>query len=380
METDAVKANIKKYYDAEAASRDSKTERDEHLGHFDQDALEAASRDSRTERAPWKAEVRGKFCETAKRESKKTLLELGAGAGYDSRYFMSQGFAVAAVDISKEMVKRCREKSIEAYEMDFYKLSTLNRKFDCVYAINTLSRVPKNDLRHVLNEIYLVLEDDGLFYMGLYGGEDTENEIVISEISDAPRFFAFHSERYLRDTLSGSFDILDFETLEIGQDNRSAAFHSIIARKKKPDYSSPIVAFADAGELKTYHFVVIFALYQGKWLYCRAGVRDTFETAGGHIELNETALDAARRELYEETGALKYDIEPAFDYSVRIPTSLTHGQVFFARVHELGPLPDYEMAETKLFDTIPDRMRFPWILPLLYEKMLEWLKKAGHVS
>lgn len=116
-----------------------------------------------------------------------------------------------------------------------------------------------------------------------------------------------------------------------------------------------------------------FARYQDKWLYCRAKTRDGFETAGGHIELGETPLDAAKRELFEETGAVKFDISHAFDYSVYLPSEFSHGQVFFAQIHELGSLPDYEMAEIRLFDTIPDKMRFPQILPTLYEKMQIWL-------
>jgi 8-oxo-dGTP diphosphatase len=48
--------------------------------------------------------------------------------------------------------------------------------------------------------------------------------------------------------------------------------------------------------------------------------------------------------------------------------------VFFAQIHELGDIPDFEMAEVKLFDTIPDKMRFPKILPVLFEKMQTWLR------
>lgn len=84
------------------------------------------------------------------------MLELGAGAGYDSLFFMQSGFDVTAVDLSDEMVKKCREKGVEAFELDFYNLSSLDRKFDCVYAINSLLHVPKADLRHVLQEINFV--------------------------------------------------------------------------------------------------------------------------------------------------------------------------------------------------------------------------------
>ena len=122
-------------------------------------------------------------------------------------------------------------------------------------------------------------------------------------------------------------------------------------------------------ELGGYRFVVIFVRFQGKWLYCRARDRDTFETPGGHIEKDETPLEAARRELYEETGALKFDIKPLFDYSVHTPDSFANGQVFYGTIHELGSIPDYEMAEVKCFDTIPEKMRFPQILPILFERV-----------
>lgn len=127
------------------------------------------------------------------------------------------------------------------------------------------------------------------------------------------------------------------------------------------------------GYLKAYRFVVIFSRYQNKWLYCRAKTRDSYETAGGHIELDETPLQAAKRELYEETGAIEFDMEPTFDYLVNTTTEYSHGQVFFAQIHKLGDIPNFEMEEVKLFDAIPEKMRFPEILPVLYEKMQGWL-------
>ncbi len=137
----------------------------------------------------------------------------------------------------------------------------------------------------------------------------------------------------------------------------------------QPGQAPAQVCVADAGALRDYRFVVIFARYRERWLYCRAKTRPGFETAGGHIEAGETPLEAAKRELFEETGALAFDIAPAFDYSVRTSTGHSNGQVFLARIRELGPLPAYEMAEVRLFDTVPEILRFPAILPVLFERI-----------
>jgi 2,3-bisphosphoglycerate-dependent phosphoglycerate mutase len=139
------------------------------------------------------------------------------------------------------------------------------------------------------------------------------------------------------------------------------------------DFNNCVIRAADLGALKAYKFVVVFSRHQDKWLYCRAKERDCYETAGGHVESGETPLEAAKRELYEETGAIKFDITPAFDYSAHFPNFYNTGQVYFAQIHELGDIPDFEMAEVKLLDTIPDKMRFPKILPILYERMQMWL-------
>ena len=69
----------------------------------------------------------------------------------------------------------------------------------------------------------------------------------------------------------------------------------------------------DLNHFSNYKFVVIIAEYQGSWLLCKHKKRTTWETAGGHIEPGETPLEAAKRELYEETGAILYRIEFCFN-------------------------------------------------------------------
>ncbi|NLL01235.1 MAG: NUDIX domain-containing protein [Clostridiales bacterium] len=117
-------------------------------------------------------------------------------------------------------------------------------------------------------------------------------------------------------------------------------------------------------KLKDYFCVDIMALYKGKWIFCKHKDRDIWENPGGHIDEGETPLEAAKRELYEETGAINFDIEPLCDYYVNgeIEGRYFKGnvQVYFAIVHTMSELPsDSEMELIKLFDSFPDELRFP---------------------
>ena len=133
---------------------------------------------------------------------------------------------------------------------------------------------------------------------------------------------------------------------------------------------------ADLGELEKYRYTVIFARHGSNWLYSRHKERDTYETAGGGIEQGESPLECAKRELQEETGASKFFIHPAFDYAVHTDKSFAYGQVFYVDVETLDDLPsNSEMAEVRGFRTIPDKMTYPHILPVLYERLDKWLGK-----
>ena len=125
----------------------------------------------------------------------------------------------------------------------------------------------------------------------------------------------------------------------------------------------------DYGTNPPYKYVVVLSYYQGKILLSRHRDRSTWETQGGHIEPGETPMEAARRELYEESGALKYDVRPVCDYYACDELGGAGGVVFAANIYELGPLPDSEMAEVRSFKTLPENVTYPGITPVLFQYM-----------
>ena len=81
--------------------------------------------------------------------------------------------------------------------------------------------------------------------------------------------------------------------------------------------------------------------------------------------------EAAGRELYEESGAVKYLLSPAFDYRAGDENLWGNGVVFIAEIDEIGALPESEMEEVAFFHQLPPILTYPEITPVLLQKAKE---------
>jgi len=125
------------------------------------------------------------------------------------------------------------------------------------------------------------------------------------------------------------------------------------------------------GTLGTYKYVVVLSRFQGKILLSRHRARSTWETQGGHVEPGETPLDAAKRELYEESGAAEYALVPLCDYRAWDENTGkgATGMVFAADIRRIGDMPESEMAEVRAFDVLPPNVTYPAITPELFARL-----------
>lgn len=133
------------------------------------------------------------------------------------------------------------------------------------------------------------------------------------------------------------------------------------------------IKFYENIEDELLQFAVIISKNQGKYVFCRHRDRDTWEVPGGHREPGENIMDTAKRELYEETGALEFDIEPVCVYSVTAPDNLNNGKesfgmLFFADIKRFEAELHSEIKEIMVTDELPERWTYPNIQPVLMKE------------
>jgi SAM-dependent methyltransferase len=164
---------------------------------------------------PWKQAYRQAFLALVQAEQGRTLLEIGAGTGRDSLFFQEHGLDVTCIDLSPAMVERCQQRGLQAQVGDIRAQGFEPAAFDAVYSMNCLLHVPKRELPAVLGEIQRVLRPDGLFFLGLWGGQDSE-QVWPDDRYEPKRFFSLHTDEGIRAAVAPFFAEVSFEALDLG--------------------------------------------------------------------------------------------------------------------------------------------------------------------
>lgn len=164
-----------------------------------------------------------KFAELAKGR----VLDVGSGPGRDGLLLKERGLEIVCLDASASMVSLCLEKGLEAIKGDFNNLPFGDKTFGAVWAYTSLLHVSKKEVQKSFDEIKRVLQDGGIFGLGLIEGESEGYKE--SAGVNMPRWFSFYTKSELDKLLEANgFKILYFESFK----PRSKNYLNFIAQKK----------------------------------------------------------------------------------------------------------------------------------------------------
>lgn len=149
----------------------------------------------------------------------KKILDLGSGPGNYSVFFKEKEFEPVCIDISREMISRCKQKGLKSYVMDMEKLKFKDESFDGVFAFLSLIHLPKERIDVTLKEIKRVLKKDGTLYIGMKEG-NFEGIRKSNHDSIGERYYAYWEKDKIENKLKQFFDIIDYSKIKMKEEGR----------------------------------------------------------------------------------------------------------------------------------------------------------------
>ena len=99
------------------------------------------------------------------------ILDFGCGSGRDTKYFLSKGYCVDAIDGSVELVKAASEYTgINVRHMFFQELEE-HSKYDGIWACSSILHLSKEELIDVFDRMSEALKSDGILYTSFKYGD-----------------------------------------------------------------------------------------------------------------------------------------------------------------------------------------------------------------
>ncbi len=121
-------------------------------------------------------------------------------------------------------------------------------------------------------------------------------------------------------------------------------------------------------------YVVMGARFRDRWVFVRHRDRSSWEMPAGHIEEGEEPEEAARRELFEETGATGCSLTHVCDYLVENGDQREYGRLYGAAIEAMDAPLEYETAEVRLLTSLPGNLTYPEVQRLLFRRSVRFFR------
>ena len=155
------------------------------------------------------------------------VLDIGSGPGNLAEWISGQGHLVTCLDPSKEMVKRCKEKKLQAIVGTLDNLQ-VDQQFDIVLAISSLIHIPKIIFGDQIHKIVNFLSPSGLFFISMLVGDGEKYEDPLDKGAD--RHFSYFNKEELETTFRKE-DLTILESKEIGGRQMNKTFALYLLKK-----------------------------------------------------------------------------------------------------------------------------------------------------
>jgi 2-polyprenyl-3-methyl-5-hydroxy-6-metoxy-1,4-benzoquinol methylase len=139
---------------------------------------------------------------------KSSILDAGCGAGWDTKFFLSNGYFVTALDASLKLLELVEtHKNLTKINSDFldFKSETI---FEGIWASFSLQHLPKKNFKPALKLLKNSLSETGFFYIGIHEGN--------KEIRDTlGRYYSYYAESEIREIIQSlNLKIFSLDKLE----------------------------------------------------------------------------------------------------------------------------------------------------------------------
>lgn len=141
----------------------------------------------------------------------KRILDSGSGAGRDTKHFISKGYEVESIDLSKGMIEEARKRVPEGnfMRMDMTDLKFEDSSFDGIWCCASLLHLNEAEAEKAISEFARVLKKGGILFVSVKEGDGGADNEYIDGIG---RYFRSYGTAGIVERVSAHFKIIDAYT------------------------------------------------------------------------------------------------------------------------------------------------------------------------